>query len=331
LKEVNTMTPQETAARIYEITSGMTSTSAAARRTLSRLAARLAAGQTITPPELLDTLQAARQEVDPLDIMTALDLDELLKALAGAKPQEATPSAHSIAIKWTTGQLDILPAVFFPCSCAKLKQLLALAEIDTDTTRREIGNYLTAAITQARQDGNRRQAGKLSQLLAIVNPPRQRPKGILSAIRLLLVANSTTMDGYFLDDGKPTITNGAALIRFNDPVPGLEQSTAEAEGKNPFHAARLFASTRNATQALELPTIQTLGSAAKLWKCTHKKGDAPRFEFPGSQLAVNPEFLAAIMKALPGAVAYWDENPEHIIYFKSPDGEALLMPQNPAA
>ena len=45
---------------------------------------------------------------------------------------------------------------------------------------------------------------------------------------------------------------------------------------------------------------------------------------------VNPQFLLDFMQALPGCEAIRPEDAKHPIYFKSEDGDGILLPVNPA-
>lgn len=116
--------------------------------------------------------------------------------------------------------------------------------------------------------------------------------------------------------------DGYKAIRLKSDLPSLPHATPD-DG-TPLDLEKKFSTCRK-DAVLALPTIGEL----KAFIAAHKKQNKP-FLLDGCVL-VNPEYLLAAMQALPGATFYKPANYYSPVYFKSDDGDGILLPVKPSA
>lgn len=151
-------------------------------------------------------------------------------------------------------------------------------------------------------------------------------RGQLSAVKKFLSDNAARplyrkmweQGGYYC------ACDGYKAIRLKSDLPSLPHATPD-DGE-PVNLEKSFSACRKDDDAvLTLPTIGEL----KAFISAHKKQNKP-FLLDGCVL-VNPEYLLAAMQALPGATFYKPKNYYSPVYFKSDDGDGILLPVKPSA
>lgn len=345
------MTKEQTAARLFEIVRDMTPASAAARRSLAALSARLLRGDELDGIELLNSLMTAGAALDPLDVMTRGELDRLYKDIAvavnAAQAKEAKPARKiddPIMIRWQTGHIEIYPAEFFRSACilSKLKQLVSLAEIDRTESLDAIRAYLENAREAARHRKDRKEAARFTSLLEIVGPGPVKKTPVIRAaervINSLCAREKETSPRYrdfggaWMSGGKQCVCDGYRLIRFNDPLP---LPAAEGDG---LDAEKAMEAAKRNTKPLELPTAKDLKALIKIAKANSTQGGERWtgriyrsdkkvycYDFGEFLPGVNASFLVDMLEALPGCKAYY-ETESGGIYFTAENGDGMLLP-----
>lgn len=340
------MTKQETAARLFEIVRDMTPTSAAARRSLAALSARLLRGDELDGIELLNGLMTAGAALDPLDVMSRGELDRLYKDISAAEnaapAKEAKPARKindPIMIRWQTGHIEIYPGEFFPCTPSKLKQLVSLADIGRAESLDAIRAYLENARAAWTQRKAKKEAARFASLLEIVGPaPVKKTPVIRAAERVIKNARTHTLAAYsgaFTSGGKQCVCDGYRLLRFRDPLPLPEAASGLDVEKNIGPASRYEI-------PLELPGVKDLrnllkiakmnGTAGNVRRVTSEKGKTTGYiyDFGPGMPAVNANYLLDMLEALPGSAAsFYKVNCP--IYFTAENGDGILLPVRKAA
>lgn len=123
------------------------------------------------------------------------------------------------------------------------------------------------------------------------------------------------------------IIDGYRLIRLNaDPVsiPHVDKEKAfDSDSINKIMQVNRYG------EKLNLPTVQELKAFISEMKAKHGTKNNIPYCIDGF-IYVNPQFLLDFMQALPGCEAIRPEDAKHPIYFKSEDGDGILLPVNPA-
>lgn len=141
------------------------------------------------------------------------------------------------------------------------------------------------------------------------------------------------MHGAWIDNGKQYICDGFRVVRFNEPLP-LESIP---EGVEPLNASRIIAPGMNTGATLDLPELGELRAHIKTEKARIKaeklRGIVPLWDFGDGLPAVDAQYLADMLEALPGCTATVAKDyPElRIVYFESENGDGGLLPVKKAA
>ena len=327
------MTKQETAARLFEIVRDMTPASAGARRSLAALSARLLRGDELDGIELLNGLMTAGAALDPLDVMSRGELDRLYKdisaAVNAAPAKEAKPARKiddPIMIRWQTGHIEIYPGEFFPCTPAKLRQLVSYAEIDRAESLDAIRAYLENARAAWTQRKAKKEAARFAALLDVIGPaPVKKTPVIRAAERIIKNASREAYEGAFTSGGKQCVCDGYRLVRFRDPLP-LPEAAGGLDVEKSIGPASLYETP------LDLPTVKDLRGLIRIAKQNGTAGNVFRvsrklclYDFGPDLPTVNAQFLLDMLEALPGCTAsfYKIHSP---IYFTAENGDGILLP-----
>lgn len=136
------------------------------------------------------------------------------------------------------------------------------------------------------------------------------------------------MHGAWIDNNKQYICDGFRVVRFNEPLP-LESIP---EGVEPLNASRIIAPGMNTGATLDLPELGELRAHIKTEKARIKaeklRGIVPLWDFGDGLPAVDAQYLADMLEALPGctATAAKDRPELRIVYFESENGDGGLCP-----
>lgn len=229
--------------------------------------------------------------------------------------------------------MDIYPDAFFPCSAAKLRQVITLAEKHRAETVEKIREYLTAArrpVENSKNKNDRKEAARWTALLDVLDPPEKKSPAAKAAERIAAENRDARPDycGVFQSGGKHCVCNGYMLVRFNDPVP----LPTVPGGLN---AAGAVERPRTYDEPFPLPTLKEAKNLLKLAKAlrpgtwagkVYRLATRGYFYDPGEGLpAVNLQYLADMLEALPGCTAYHGRETAPI-YFTAETGDGLLMP-----
>lgn len=123
------------------------------------------------------------------------------------------------------------------------------------------------------------------------------------------------------------LCDGCRLIRLNrDPV-----SIPHTDKKVAFdsNAINKVMDVKQHGEKLQLPTVQELKAFISETKAKHGPKNRIPYCIDGF-IYVNPQYLLDFIQALPGCCAIRPEKATHPIYFKSDDGDGILLPVNPA-
>lgn len=124
------------------------------------------------------------------------------------------------------------------------------------------------------------------------------------------------------------LCDGHRLIRLNrEPV-----SIPRVGEKAAFNSDSInkVMDVKQEGEVLPLPTVQELKAFISEMKAKHGTKNRIPYCIDGF-IYVNPQFLLDFIQALPGCVAIRPEKATHPIYFKSEDGDGILLPVNPAS
>jgi hypothetical protein len=141
------------------------------------------------------------------------------------------------------------------------------------------------------------------------------------------------MHGAWIDNNKQYICDGFRVVRFNEPLP-LESIP---EGVEPLNMSRSIAPGMNTGARLSLPELGELRAHIKTEKARIKaeklRRVVPLWDFGDGLPAVDAQYLADMLEALPGctATAAKDHPELRIIYFESENGDGVLCPVRKAA
>lgn len=135
------------------------------------------------------------------------------------------------------------------------------------------------------------------------------------------------MHGAWIDNSKQYTSDGFRIVRFNEPLP-LESIP---EGAEPLNMSRVIAPGMNTGAKLDLPELGALRAYIKTEKArikAEKLRGVPLWDFGDGLPAVDAQYLADMLEALPGctATAAKDHPELRIIYFESENGDGGLCP-----
>jgi len=139
-------------------------------------------------------------------------------------------------------------------------------------------------------------------------------------------ASNTDLHGAWITpEGKQIVCSGYHVIVLNDPLP-----LTEAKGMEDFEQKVIGNLKYDCKIDLSLPSIADLKSIIADHKIKHKatpkkERTSPIYDFGENLPMCNAEYLLDMMEALHEPSARCQENFNSIIYFKSEDGEGLLL------
>ena len=139
--------------------------------------------------------------------------------------------------------------------------------------------------------------------------------------------------GAFLDEqGRQCITDGFTLLRLNSPSTALQWAPAPND-PHVYDTIPEMLNSDGATVTLNLPTAAEVrakiaSDRAKYKAESHPAGDtfSTCFSWGFGLPMVNALYLLDILEALPGCTAACRPAELSIVYFHSPDGDAIIMP-----
>ncbi len=139
--------------------------------------------------------------------------------------------------------------------------------------------------------------------------------------------------GAFLDEqGRQYITDGFTLLRLNTPSTALQWAPPPND-PHVYDTIPELLNSDGATVTLNLPTAAEVrakiaSDRAKYKAESHPAGDtlSTCFSWGDGLPMVNALYLLDILEALPGCTAACRPSELSIVYFHSPDGDALIMP-----
>lgn len=139
--------------------------------------------------------------------------------------------------------------------------------------------------------------------------------------------------GAFLDEqGRQCVTDGFLLIRLNTPSNVLEWAPTPND-PHVYDTIPELLNSDGATVTLNLPTAAEVrakiaSDRAKYKAESHPAGDtlSTCFSWGDGLPMVNALYLLDILEALPGCTAACRPAELSLVYFHSPDGDALIMP-----
>lgn len=139
--------------------------------------------------------------------------------------------------------------------------------------------------------------------------------------------------GAFLDEqGRQCITDGFTLLRLNTPSTALQWAPPPND-PHVYDTIPELLNSDGATVTLNLPTAAEVrakiaSDRAKYKAESHPAGDtlSTCFSWGDGLPMVNALYLLDILEALPGCTAACRPAELSLVYFHSPDGDALIMP-----
>lgn len=139
--------------------------------------------------------------------------------------------------------------------------------------------------------------------------------------------------GAFLDEqGRQYITDGFTLLRLNTPSTA-PQWAPPPNDPHVYDTIPELLNSDGATVTLNLPTAAEVrakiaSDRAKYKAESHPEGDtlSTCFSWGDGLPMVNALYLLDILEALPGCTAACRPGELSLVYFHSPDGDALIMP-----
>lgn len=139
--------------------------------------------------------------------------------------------------------------------------------------------------------------------------------------------------GAFLDEqGRQCVTDGFTLLRLNTPSTALQWAPPPND-PHVYDTIPELLNSDGATVTLNLPTAAEVrakiaSDRAKYKAESHPAGDtlSTCFSWGDGLPMVNALYLLDILEALPGCTAACRPSELSIIYFHSPDGDAIIMP-----
>ena len=142
-----------------------------------------------------------------------------------------------------------------------------------------------------------------------------------SALKALLkVSDREDLKEPWLCDDRQVFCNGYYMVWFNK-----DKHTVFADNPNQTIDVKKFINhDMNAYHEIELPDEKKLESYIKRQVAEHK-AKSVTYCF-NSNLLVDAKFLLNMMKCMPNAVAYHNDDRKGYIYFKNDEAEGILLP-----
>lgn len=152
------------------------------------------------------------------------------------------------------------------------------------------------------------------------------PRGQLAAVKKFFADDRRPIyQKIFEQDGYFCALDGYKAIRLKHDLPSLPHVTKE-DGE-PLNLAKAMESVRKDERyTLSIPTIAELKAyIAANTHGTSRSKTVKEYCLDGCTL-VNPESLLAVLQALPGATFYKPFSPSTPVYFRSDEGDGMILP-----
>lgn len=168
----------------------------------------------------------------------------------------------------------------------------------------------------------------IADALEEMDKNRSKPSKLTAAKRIATNASRDRFHGLWADDqGRTCICDGYRAVRLTDTFASIPVIEAWPE------LSRVFADPINYTRSLELPTATAVKKAAAEQRAANGRTCVPAFDFGDDLPMVNCDYLLDLLALMPGCTAFIaDRNATRCpIYFKSENGDAILLPVNKSA